>query len=106
MTCLACDGDGWVPVAAGYAERIVPDPSPARLESVDPDRQPDLWAHVYLRRESAARSVAPCKVCRPGLYLRWAGGHLGRLHNTAACETCSGPRPSRQIPSQGRRDID
>lgn len=107
MTCLACDGDGWVLVASGYAERMVPDPASAKLETVDEASQSAIWDRVYQRRDHAARSVVPCKVCRPDLYLRWAGGHLDRLHNTAGCETCSGGmKPRRSFPETDRRDLE
>jgi hypothetical protein len=104
--CLACEGDGWVQIAAGYAERVVPDPSSARLESVDAGTQTEMWDRTYARREFAARSVVPCKVCRPELYVRWAGGHLDRGHNESACDSCSGPRPHRRVPETDRRDLE
>jgi len=103
--CLVCDGAGTVQVAAGYAERVVPDPTSARLESVEPETQKIIWSHVYARRAVAAASVVPCKVCRPEQYLRWAGGHMDRGHDAAGCEVCSGPKPRRPVPEIDRKDL-
>jgi hypothetical protein len=103
--CLVCDGDGTVQVSAGYAERMVPDPTSAQLEAAEPDVQKKIWANVYGRREVAAGARVPCKVCRPEQYLRWAGGHLNFGHS---CEECSGRsrvRPAVPHPEADRKDL-
>ena len=92
-------------VAAGYGERISPDPTSARLESVDADVREQIWAQVHAKRAVAAGSVVPCKVCRPEQYLRWAGGHMDRGHDAAGCVECSGPKPRRQVPDVDRKDL-
>ena len=104
---MACDGDVWVTVPAGYAEKHVPDPAPALLESLDEAGQKNVWARVYVRRDVFSRSVVPCKVCRPDLFFRWEGGHLDKNHNTHACDVCSPARVRRSPPpSQDRKDLE
>ena len=103
--CRAWEGAGWVQVAAGYAERRVPDPSSARLESVDKRTQSKMWDRTYDRRQYAAASAVPCKVCRAPLFLRWSGGHLDHGHNEAACDVCNPSKPRSKVPESDRRDL-
>lgn len=107
VSCLACDGDVWVTVSAGYAEKQIPDPTVAHLEALTEDGQKALWANVYAKRELMSRSVVPCKVCQPDLYWRWKGGHLDSKHNVQACDECTPARPRREAPAQiERKDWD
>lgn len=86
MTCETCGGGGWVLVQEGYVDRLAP----------VPDRAIDLTDDVYdalvaanaARRAALARTVYPCKECRPAQFFRWAAGHFAGDHDRTACDEC------------------
>lgn len=75
--CTRCDGDGWVPVHANYADHLA-----------EQTTKPGTDAHAQLR-DALARSVYPCKDCRPVQFFRWAEGHWSRDHDSSGCSDCS-----------------
>jgi len=115
--CGRCDGHGWVQVQPQYAVDLFPDPTAERLALLNDEQQAAAWEHVRVMRAAAAESVYPCKACRPTLFFRWAGGHLGSGHDAASCTECiealgvrgakSAARGRTTVPTTpNRKDID
>lgn len=86
--CGKCHGYGWVPVGRGYVTRRVPDPPADVLAGLSDDEAAAFTATLEAQRVAAARSVYPCRFCRPAMFARWVGGHLAPDHTTAECAEC------------------
>lgn len=69
--CTRCD-HGWVTVGQGYVheQARLPDPSAHVLV---PDEHHEEW--LKQRTAALADTVYPCKVCRPGAFMRWVKGY-------------------------------
>ena len=72
---LDCAG-GWVQVKEKYAEHLADQTA---------ERGTPRWRTL---RASHLNSYYPCRVHRPAQFFRWAGGHLNRDHDQAACPEC------------------
>jgi hypothetical protein len=96
--CTHCDGHGWITVLPGYVERHAPWPDPPGLGCTDDDQAAyDLAVTACEAARSAlARSVYPCKHCRPNLFFRWANGCMAPGHEQGACELCQAVAPRRR----------
>jgi len=86
--CSKCHGARWVQVQPAYAVQHHPDPTAEQLAATDEEGQAQLWAQVMSSRRAAENSYYPCRQCAPGLFFRWAGGHLAMNHSTADCDEC------------------
>lgn len=85
--CTRCDG-GWIEVRPAYAEHMHPDPDPEHVAHLTPDELAVVREQLELKRRAAANSVYPCKVCRPQMFWRWAGGHFKPGHDPLSCDEC------------------
>lgn len=107
-----CDGTGWRPVTAKYAE------GEARLKH-DPEKDPRSYEAA---RASLLNTVYPCKEHNRDMFWRWANGHLDVNHDRASCPECqpikatgrsmrrgssSGPQPAGGVepPPPSDRDL-
>lgn len=96
MSCTACV-DGWVFVQDGYVDRLAP--VPFREAEQSDEVYAALVAANEARRSALARTVYPCKDCRPTQFFRWAAGHFAGDHDRTACPDCRDGR----VAGTGRR---
>lgn len=81
-------------VQPAYADQQLPEPDLFMADS-ELDEQTAELARQQLARQRAAlaESVYPCRVHRPRLFFRWAGGHLALEHDRKACPDCLNDTP-------------
>lgn len=97
MTCATCGGLGFCLVRDGYVDKQAP--TPAREPGESDEHYAGRVVENDARRAALAKTVYPCRECRPQQFFKWAAGHFGIDHDRQGCPDC---RDSR-IPGPGTR---